>query len=254
MQTGNSDFSERIPLGDILKECDRMFNANAKAELGAFLRAWRAKAQQSGDLSGELSILNELTGYYRLANDPEHGKPVVNDALSLITKTGISGSLSAGTILLNAATALCAFGDTDQAVELYNRASECYFANLPEGDIRFAGLFNNMASAFLAAGDFDKAEEYYLQAVDILSSANSIMDMAVTYVNLAQLYFSKGEAAEVIASTLDCAMLCFNSPATPRDGYYAHTCTKCAGAFGQMGRKDYEEELLTRAREFYAGN
>ena len=245
---------ERIPLGEIIKECDRLFNANAKAELGAFLRAWRARAQMTGDFSGELSILNELVGYYRMANDCEHGLAAVNDALALIPKTGISGSLSAGTILLNTATALCAFGETGQALEHYNEASKCYFDNLPEGDVRFAGLYNNMASAYLAMNDLVRAEEYYLQAAEILSSARSIMDLAVTYVNLAQLYFKRNEDAEVVSSILDCAMLCFDDPAAVRDGYYAHTCTKCAGAFGELGRPADEEELLTRARRFYAGN
>ena len=254
MHSAKTNQTERIPLGDILKECDRLFNSNAKAELGAFLRAWRVRAQNIGDISGELSILNELVGYYRMANDKEHAIPAVNDALRLIQENGIEGSLSAGTILLNIATALCAFGETEQALKHYNTAYQCYFDNLPAGDVRFAGLYNNMASAYLATENFIRAEEYYLQAADILSSANSIMDLAVTYVNLAQLYFRRQEHPDVVNSTLDCAMLCFNSPDAVHDGYYAHTCTKCAAAFGELGRKDDEEELMTRARSFYAGN
>ena len=248
------DPQKRIPLKDILKECDRMFNSNSSAELGALLRAWRAKAQEIGDKSGELSILNELIGFYRMAGNREAGTAAVNDAVALIPQNGITGSLSAGTILLNAATALCAFGDIRQAQKYYSEASECYRNNLQDGDVRFAGLYNNMASALLAAEDFLRAEEYYLKAAEILGSAGSMMDLAVTYVNLAQLYRRKNESDEVISSALDCAAVCLDAPEAVRDGYYAHTCSKCAGAFGEMGRKEYEDELLSRARSIYAGN
>ena len=244
----------RIPLNEILKECDRMFNAGSSAELGALLRAWRVKAQNIGDKSGELTILNELIGFYRMAKSSELGTAAVNDAVVLISQTGIAGTLSAGTILLNAATALCSFGETVRAHEYYAEASKCYQENLSAGDVRFAGLFNNMASAYLDSGDFSRAEEYYLQAAEILNSAGSMMDLAVTYVNLAQLYRRMGESSEVIDSALDCAEVCFESPDVVRDGYYAHTCSKCAGAFGELGRKDFEEELLSRARSIYAGN
>ena len=57
---------ERIPLADILKECDKLFNSDRSAELGALLRAYRVKAQELGDRAGELSILNELMGYSEL--------------------------------------------------------------------------------------------------------------------------------------------------------------------------------------------
>ena len=184
---------KRIPLADILKECDKLFNSNRRAELGAFLRAWRAKAQEIDDRAGELSILSELIGYYRMAGDDCCGLAAVNDAIELIEKIGISEELSAGTIYLNAATALCSFGKVQESLAIYNKAHKCYSAHLDSGDVRFAGLLNNMAAAQLAAGDFHSAEEHYLKAAEILSSASSLMDLAVTYVNIAQLYYSRNK-------------------------------------------------------------
>ena len=245
---------ERIPLADILKECDKLFNSDRSAELGALLRAYRVKAQELGDRAGELSILNELIGYYRMAGDEQHGVLAVYDGIKLIDELGITKELSAGTIFLNAATALCSFGKTEEALQFYDKAHACYTANLAPGDVRFAGLFNNMASAMAAAGNFSAAEECYFKAVDILSSASSLMDLAVTYVNIAQLYYAKEKDDMMVSSSLDCAMICFNDPTVQQDGYYAHTCRKCAGAFGEMGRKDLEEELLSRAGRIYAGN
>ncbi|MBQ7395836.1 MAG: tetratricopeptide repeat protein [Lentisphaeria bacterium] len=243
----------RIPVAEILQECDKLFNSNRSAEAGALLRAWRVRAQELGDKSGELTILSELMGHYRMAGDSEHGIAAVNDGVSLIEELKISDSLSAGTIYINAATALSAFGRFAEALELYQKASKCYTAHLESDDVRFAGLFNNMASVHLAAGDFSTAEELYLKSVELLSAKNSLMDLAVTYVNLAQLYYAQDRQDIVVSSTLDCAMLCFDSPAAVRDGYYAHTCGKCAQAFGMMGRSADEAELNSRAGSFYAG-
>ena len=244
----------RIPVGKILQECDKLFNSNRSAEAGALLRAWRVRAQELGDKSGELTILSELMGHYRMAGDSEHGIAAVNDGVSLIEELKISDSLSAGTIYINAATALSAFGRFAEALELYQKASKCYTAHLESDDVRFAGLFNNMASVHLAAGDFSTAEELYLKSVELLSAKNSLMDLAVTYVNLAQLYFRNDPHDTIINVCFDCAMDCFNSPDAIRDGYYAHTCRKCASAFTLSGREDDANELNRRADLFYAGN
>lgn len=245
---------QRIPLADIIKECDKLFNSKRNAELGAFLRAWRVQAQEIQDRAGELSVLSELIGHYRMNQDELHGIQAVNDAIALIDDIGMGSDLSAGTILLNAATALSSFGKYDEALALYKRAQTSYHEHLADGDVRFAGLYNNMAASLLAVGNFSQAEEFYFKAVDILSAASSKMDLAVTYVNIAQLYYAQNKDDEMVSSSLDCAMLCFDDPAVARDGYYAHTCSKCAGAFGEMNRKDDEEELLVRARRYYAGN
>ena len=57
-----------------------------------------------------------------------------------------------------------------------------------------------------------------------------------------------------VAAELELAVSCFDDPAAVRDGYYAHTCRKCASAFGPLGFPEVEEELNWRADEYYAGN
>ena len=63
----------------------------------------------------------------------------------------------------------------------------------------------------------------------------------------------KLEADEYINDLLDQAMKCFDSLQAVRDGYYAHTCSKCAPAFGFFGREAEERSLMQRAEQFYAG-
>jgi hypothetical protein len=80
------------------------------------------------------------------------------------------------------------------------------------------------------------------------------MDLAVTFINLAQLYDGLDPEDSKIETFLNQALACFENNAVSRDGYYAHTCRKCASAFGYFGRFADEKELIKRAEEFYAGH
>ena len=243
----------RIPMPEIIAECDRLFNQERSFELGEHLRKWREEARRLGDREGELSILSELMGHYRMQGDRERGLEAVRDGFTLIGKLGLSGSVSAGTILINGATALQAFGELDDALRYYKEAFRCYGAHLDPNDWRFAGLLNNMAAAYAAKHDAKYAEAYYRKALDVLRACGNLMDAAVTHVNLAQMYAAEGMDAEKVAAELDAAEACFDDHAAVRDGYYAHTCRKCAAAFGPLGRPEYEAELNRRADAYYAG-
>ena len=244
----------RIPMQEIIRECDRLFNLEKMAELGEFLRKWREEARHIGDREGELGILSELMGHYRMQGDRERGLMVVRDGFALLGQLGIGGSVSAGTILLNGATALQAFGDVDGALNYYKEAFRCYGAHLDPNDWRFAGLLNNMAAAYAAKHDVKYAEAYYRKALDVLKACGNLMDAAVTHVNLAQMYAAEDRTDPRIASEFELAVACFDDPAAVHDGYYAHTCRKCASAFGPLGYPEIEEELNRRADEYYAGH
>ncbi|MCI5779249.1 MAG: tetratricopeptide repeat protein [Lentisphaeria bacterium] len=245
---------ERIPLPEIIAECDRLFQAEKTAELGEHLRFWRARARELGDEEGELSILSELMGHYRMSGDRERGLAAVRDGFALMGKLNLGRCAAAGTILINGATALQAFGEYDEALRHYAEAFRCYGDSLAPDDWRFAGLSNNMAAAYAAKEDFPHAEAYYRKALAILEVCRNLMDAAVTHVNLAQMYCLIDPDDPRIQTELDEAMACFDDPAAVRDGYYAHTCRKCASAFGFFGREGDERELHHRADAFHAGH
>lgn len=246
--------AEHIPLPEILAECDAFFNSGNSSAVGETLRRWRSRARECGDTAGELTLLSELMGHYRMAGDALRGMAAVKDGFALIRQLGISGTVSAGTIFINGATALHSFGQTGAALEAFAEAEKCYTASLTANDRKFAGLFNNMAAVYAETSDFDRAEKYYLRAMDILSSPADLMDYAVTCVNLAQLYHRRDPEDPETGAMLDAAMLCFDHPGAVKDGYYAHTCSKCAAAFGELGRPGDEKDLNARAEAVYAGN
>ena len=243
-----------IPLEKVLWECDNLFNQEKKHELGEHLRFWRRRASEMGDKKNELSLLSEMMGHYRMVRDEAKALAAVRDGVALISELGISDTISAGTILINAATAMQSFGYAEESAVYYKQAENCYLKNLPPQDIRFAALYNNMASSCIDQGNFEQAEKFYLQAAKILRSENQQMDLAVTFINLAQLYDGLDPEDSKIETFLDQALACFENNAVSRDGYYAHTCRKCASAFGYFGRFADEKELIKRADEFYAGH
>lgn len=242
-----------IDIAWVIAECDRFFNSNQPELLGKHLRKYRDLAKEYGDKSGELSLLNELMGHYRMQCDQLRGREAVLDALKLIDELDLAPAASCGTILINAATALTSFGEPEDALKLYKRAEACYRHSLAADDKLFAGLFNNMASAFLALCDTEEACKLYYQALDILQKNHELMDAAVTYVNLAQLAYQLDREDE-INGLLDEAMKLFDHPAAERNGYYAHTCCKCAPVFGFFCREADEKALTKRAEEFYANS
>ena len=189
-----------------------------------------------------------------MIGDRERGLAAVRDGFALMAALGVAGTVSAGTIYINGATALQAFGEVDEALKYYAEAFRCYSETLDPADWRFAGLLNNMAAAYAEKNDVKRAETYYLKALDVLNACGNRMDAAVTYVNLAQLYRKSDPDDPMIGASLDCAMLCFDDPEVERNGYYAHTCRKCASAFGEMGRAADERELNRRADGFHAGH
>lgn len=243
--------SGKIPVAEIISECDRLFNAGQGVESGAYLEHWQLEAVKCGDLSGELSIVNELVGFYRMNKLPAKGKQAVSRALELIEKLDISDTVSGGTILLNCASALHSFCELDNAMELFQRSYASYAKNLAPDDLNFAGLLNNMSSIYADNGDFHAACACCMEASDILYKNRKIMDHAVALVNLIQLYLRFEPDSAKIPRLISQAFECFDAPEVPRDGYYAHTCIKCAPVFSAAGRKDYETELLKRAEKIY---
>ena len=246
------DPPERIPLESVIAECDRLFAGEKTFELGEHLRKWRQKAAELGDKRSELTLLNELMGHYRMLGDRERGLAAVRDGFRLIGEVGIGGSVSAGTILLNGATALKSFGFVKEALQHYAEAFRCYGAHLAPDDPRFAGLLNNMAAAYADNGEIRHAEAYYKKALTILKDKSQLMDRAVTEINLAQLHHRQDPGDPRITECLDRAFACFESPEAEFNAYYAHTCRKCAGAFGDFGQHDRERELNERADALYA--
>lgn len=237
---------------EVIEEFDRLIAKDAKAEAAACLEHWLEEFEKSGDWAGQITILNEMMGFYRNSGEKEKGLAAVEKGFALVREHEMAETVSGGTTFVNGATTMKAFGRTAEAMPYYEQAFRAYGKYLDPQDYRFGGLFNNMALAYEDMGEFEKAEVYYRKAMAIMEELQpgSILEIAVTWVNLAVLYEKWGREEEV-DGCLALAIEGFRSPEVPRDGYYAFNCRKCAATFGHFGYFRIRKELSEAADRIY---
>ena len=237
---------------EIIRRLDELMGREEYDAARELLTGEQEKARREGDSSKELSLCSELLGFYRMTGRKEALDPVLARTQELLEQVHIS-PVSRGTILINAATALAAFGRGREALSLFTRAERSYMAVLPPRDRAFAALYNNVAGCLEGLGDAAGAEREYKRARGILENWPLEPDRAVSFINLAQLYASQDPGDPRVGECLDRAMEVLNDPEMLWDGYYAHTVRKCAPAFEALGRPDQAAELRERAEIVYEG-
>ena len=170
----------------ILLKYDEMI---AKGELRAAAGYLEKKAAQCGEegySTSAITIFNELEGFWRAAGDKEKSYAAAEAALGLIASCKMEGSIGHATTLLNYATAKTAFGELNEALELYDRVEKIYDWQLPEDDYRYAGLYNNMAQSLLRVNDVKTAGEYFTKSLALLENMKKVeSETATCHANLA---------------------------------------------------------------------
>lgn len=245
----------KIPIKTFINELDSFFAREDLQGAERCLLEWRNRAIHSCDKSGELSVLNEMIGFYRQTKNEAWGMEAVKAALALIDILGISEETSCATIYLNAATTMKAFGKSEDAIEIYKKAHRIYRLNLDENDPLFAGFYNNFALALQDLKRYSEAEEYFLRAIEITEKNDkSELETAVSLVNLAHLYYDINNEDNRVNSVMEEALDILENPDFFGYQKYAFTCRKCAPSFGYFGFFLAEKILNERADRIYAGS
>ncbi len=244
-----------IPQLRVREKLDEYMSRRDYAGAERHLRYWLSEAQAGRDLRGELMVRSELIGHYRKTGDGEAALENTDAALALIEQLGLTGSVSAGTVYINAATALNAFGANERALALFGRAKEIYAAASEVDEALLGGLYNNLALTEAALGRYDEAMAHYERAMEIMAGQpGGALEQAITCLNMAdavaaQLGMEQGERR--IYALLDRAQALLEQPDAPQDGYYAFVCEKCAPSFEYYGYFLTAEDLKRRARAIY---
>ncbi len=245
----------KISVSNFIKELDSHFAKEDLQGAGRCLLEWRERAVFAGDKNGELSILNEMIGYYRQTREEKEGIDAINAAFRLIDELKIHEKPSAGTIYLNGATTMKSFGKSAEAMEYYEKAHKNYCVNLSKNDLLFAGLYNNMALALQDLKKYNEAEEYFLKAIKITEAdPKGQLETAVSLVNLSHLYYEINCENERINFLMEKAFEILDNPEYFTYDKYAFTCRKCAPSFGFFGYFLSEKQLNERADRIYAGS
>ena len=238
-----------------IKKLDEYYGRNDYGGAERHLKYWLNEAQAGGDLRGQFTVYNEMMGYYRKQNRFDEAVYASERALSLISKLGIAGQVSAGTAYVNTATVYKTFNMSDAALPWFLKAKEIYEKELNQNDGRLGGLYNNMALSLCDMKRYDEATSYYKKAIEImLKNENGELEAAISYLNMANAAEAAAglEAAEAqISEYLDTAMKLLDTPGIKRNGYYAFVCEKCAPTFSYYGYFLYADKLKKTAGEIY---
>ncbi len=240
--TGRTACALNIP--ELIKELDALYAENDLPAAERLLGEGIARALAAGDWRSELSLVSEQLGLFRKTMDREKALTAVREARELIEEHGMGRTVSGATVLLNAATTMKCFGDAAGSLPLFEHVLAVYSENLDPRDYRFAGLYNNMALSYADTGAFEKAEAFFGRALDVLEKLpGTNNDIAVTWCNLAELYYGRDPEDERVAACMEEAGERLLDPALPHDGYFAFTAGKCLPLFDAFGFFLYASRL-----------
>ncbi len=246
---------DTIPTSRIMSKLDELFDKNDLDSVGKLLEYWDREARNLGDVRGLLEILNEEIGYFRRTSNEERALNAVKEAFEIIESQGLDNTESSGTIYLNGATTMKAFGKAAQAMEYYEKAKRIYEGCLEPTDYKLAAYYNNVSSAYIDTGDRESAQKACLKAIDILELRGDCRgEIAVTLVNLAHIYYENDPCDERIYDNMEKAWELLMCEDNVRDGSFAFLCSKCCPSFAYFGYFDYEKQLKELTERIYAGN
>lgn len=243
---------ECINVARFLSKLDEFLHANDMLGAERCLRYWADEARAIDDKRGLLTVTNEQIGFYRRQGQTDKATEACYAALKLLDETGLRHSVSGETVVVNVATTLGAYGQTDLAAKLYDEAEQTFVAEGKQNTYEYAAFLNNKASTLYTMGKLDLAEDCLHRAVAVLTEEGSHpYDIAVSYCVLAQVYQKNANGSKKSLQSLDEAWLILCRDDIPRDGDYAYALTKCYPIFAAFGMDLQAEALRQTAEEIY---
>lgn len=190
--TDITDDDSPIDTEAFLAGLDAIYSRHAGAsEAEPYMLDALETAAEAGDDAAQLTIVNELMGFYRSQGRHEDNTRLAQASLELALRMGLEGSEEWMTVLINAATAMRAAGHYDQALALYQQALRAS-QDLPNASPRDkAALHNNLSMLYSETGDLKTALGELKTALSLMTQASTDpendIDLATTHTNIALL-------------------------------------------------------------------
>ncbi|MDO4189112.1 MAG: DUF4125 family protein [Lachnospiraceae bacterium] len=175
---------------EVVKNVDRLFDEGNPIGALEYMTDMLAFAKNTHNEVLELTVLNELIGYYRQTSDREKLVSVINDSLSILEKMDGARSLKSTTVILNIANGYRSLSMLDEAKEKYDITYSIYEESIRDGrlerdDLLVAGLYNNYSLLCQEHGEYKVSREYLEKALNIVVRRKAGFEIAVTHANLA---------------------------------------------------------------------
>lgn len=175
-----------MDINKVLAELDSLFSEHKVQEVEGFLTEHIQKAKDLQDVSSQVTLLNELIGFYRDTTDYEKSIQACQVVIQLLNDLELRGTVAYATTLQNVANALRAAGQLEASMTCYNQVFGIYENQLDASDMRYASLSNNMSLLYQEMGDFANACVCLEKALSIVTQhPQAIIEVATTHTNLA---------------------------------------------------------------------
>ncbi len=173
-------------INQVLNELDELFRDHRAGEVESFLQEKIELAKDESDVGCQITLLNELIGFYRDLGKYEESISTCQIAMELLNTAGLKGSIPYATTLQNIANALRAAGQLDASMIYFNQVYELYKEQLASNDMRYASLANNMSLLYQEMKDYENACICLEKALSIVvQHPQAIIEVATTHTNLA---------------------------------------------------------------------
>ncbi|MFI3201863.1 MAG: DUF4125 family protein [Eubacteriales bacterium] len=227
----------------ILQELDELFATHQIEQVEDFVVGKIKEAESINEVGVQITLWNELMGFYRDTSQFDKSIEVAKKAMLLIEQENLMGSISHATTVQNVANALRAAGQLEASQTYYDAAFAVYKDQLPENDMRYASLYNNLSLLFQEMGEFDKSCDCLEQALGIVTQhEEAVIEVATTHTNLAMSLMKCRKLEEAIGH-LEEAFTIFERY-EERDFHYS-------AALSAMGEAKYLSGDLESAVEYY---
>jgi len=224
-----------------IAELDILYEKRLYSEVETFLLSKIEESKKENDRRSEVTLLNELMGFYRTSSRYKELIDLCDYTVSLLKEIGLEGTVAYATTILNVATAYREVGKVDESLEYYNEVLKTYKAALPENDMRFASLYNNMSIACNEKKQYEQAFEFLGMALAmVVKNEGTETEEAVTYSNIAKCLMKMNKLSEALEHVKK-SLSIFEKKSGPKDFHYSASLS----AMGEIQYKleNYEEAL-----------
>ena len=229
-------------VNEILQRIDELLHECRLDEAEEYMNACLEKAHGEGRTDIEITLYNELAGFYRDCGRFEQSLECCRRSEELLDIIGEGMTPRRCAALLNSANACRASGKLSEAYEYYDKIWNI-LAKLPEEEGLLASYYNNLSLLHQEAGRWEDAKGCLEKALEIaerspdgeIRSAISRSNLAVCLIRLHDC----GRAKEILAP----AMEIFKGR-SPSDFHYS-------AALAAMGDILFSEEKYAEAAEYY---
>ena len=184
----------------ILMQLDDLFKTRQIDEIEGFLIENINQADEQGEKGIQITLLNELIGYYRDLGEFEKSLQVGEKILVTLESANLNGTMPYATSKLNIANAMRAAGEFESSKKYYEEVIELYKGLIDESDFGFASLYNNFSLLYQEMGEYDNACKCLDSALEIVKLyPEARIEEATTHTNLALSLIKQDKLNEAIS-------------------------------------------------------